>query len=859
VTTRSRAEAVFGRIWQGSGVHTREGKTLRRLTNILTIAGGLFCLLLASRTLAQTGAVLGFGNNAFAQLGDGTTLNRTLPNPTHQISGIKAISCGANHTLALDSTGVVWAWGRNGRGQLGTGDTTDRSKPVAVLGGIKAIATGGEHNLALRADGSVWAWGDNAMGQLGTGDYITRLYPTKMVSPYNTRIKAIATGGWHSLLLDDQNMLYGCGKNAEGQLAQHNFNGSYPSLVFISRWVKAMTGGFGHTLIQTTYNSAMAAGYNAYGQIGDGTIWNRDYLSHCGDNVRAIAAGWMHSLVVRQDGRVLAWGSNFNGELGMGDLNARFTPTLMPGAINVKAVAGGSGHTLVLLANGNVLATGLNVSGQLGDGTTIKRTSLTLVKNASLIGSISAGLYHSFLLRPFTKTLATGDNTYGQLGINSTVYKTTPVPMLSGSNMIAVAAGPRGNHTLLLRADGSVWACGYNDYGQLGNGTINTSTVPLRVKGPGGVGFLANIIAIAAGDKHSMALAADGTVYTWGYNYTGTLGLGNNAHQRTPVQVPGSRNVFAIAAGGFHSLLLADEGWVGATGSNDYGQLGLGDTLPRYRFTRINGSFSQIAIAAGGSHSMSLDYYAGSLYTWGYNGLGQLGLGDTSNRLTPTYKSGTIASTIACGGSVSMHLNGRGETYVSGYNVGGLLGLGDTAQRNSWTFNPHIPEAIGVTGGDLHTLFVNVYGNLYGTGYNGNGQLGDGTTTSRFVPTYIPGAPYTTSVAAGGYHSVILTTPPVMLASLTISPTSLRAGNSATGTVRLNGVAGPGGQRVYLYWDHNAANMPYYVDVAPTSNTATFSITTNRSLANTITVNVHAYLNTWVSSTLTVHPWVLQQ
>src|SRR5262249_53354665 len=159
---------------------------------ISTIMGCLLCLFIAQRGTAQTGVVLGFGNNANGQLGDGTTINRVLATPANQISGIKAVACGLYHTLALDSTGTVWPVRVNADGQLGTGDTTNRTAPVAVLTGVKAIAAGGYHSLALKADGTAWAWGFNGYGQLGVGDLTDRHSPVHMSGSFNSRVKAIA-------------------------------------------------------------------------------------------------------------------------------------------------------------------------------------------------------------------------------------------------------------------------------------------------------------------------------------------------------------------------------------------------------------------------------------------------------------------------------------------------------------------------------------------------------------------------------------------------------------------------------------------------------------------------------------------
>lgn len=209
-----------------------------------------------------------------------------------------------------------------------------------------------------------------------------------------------------------------------------------------------------------------------------------------------------------------------------------------------------------------------------------------------------------------------------------------------------------------------------------------------------------------------------------------------------------------------------------------------------------------------------------------------------------------------------MCLNGRGELYVSGYNTAGILDLGDTTQRLSWTYNYLLPRALGMAGGDLHSLFFNVEGSVYASGYGGNGQLGNGETSSKLQPTYVPGAPYATSVACGGYYSLIMTAPRVDLVSLTISPSTVTAGTSATGTLTLTGLAGPGGQRFYLYSsDNNAASVPAYVDVAPTSRTATFPILTNRNTlgaTRTVVISTPVFstgrLTKYMGATLTIQP-----
>src|SRR5579871_1184088 len=570
--------------------------TLRRIAyrlpaGFLIASLALLLTTFSAAARAQTGVVLGCGFNGDGELGNGATTNSSLITPALNVVGVKSISCGYNHTLALDANGNVWAWGSNNHGQLGTGDTANRDKPVVVLDAVRAIAAGGFHSLALRADGTVWAWGSNTDGQLGTGDTTDRHSPTQMSGSDNAGIKAIACGLNHSLILCENSLLYGCGFNADGELGVGD-NTNRSSLTFITDEVVAMSAGAGHTLIQRYDNSVAACGFNAFGQLGDGTTTSRNFYVTCATNARAIAAGQFHSLMVRQDGKVVAWGLNNEGQLGDGTKTNRLSPIVMPGASFVKAVAGGGAHTLVLTAGGKALAAGLNNDGQLGTDNTISSTKLKPVKDAVLISAISAGTDHSIFLKPFTNGLATGYNGLGQLGIGSTVVEeNAPVKTKGGNNFISVSIGDSGSHSLLLRADGTVWACGDNEFGQLGQGTTTDSDIPVKVKGPGGVGFLSNIIAIAAGNFHNMALCANGTVFTWGRNSHGQLGLGDTNDRFFPVQAPGN-NIFAIACGGYHSLLIAVDGSVYACGYNGDGQLGDGGTadLSSFNNTGILGA-----------------------------------------------------------------------------------------------------------------------------------------------------------------------------------------------------------------------------------------------------------------------------
>src|ERR1051325_8887217 len=155
--------------------------------------------------------------------------------------------------------------------------------------------------------------------------------------------------------------------------------------------------------------------------------------------------------------------------------------------------------------------------------------------------SIQAGAYHSIILCGSGTVKTTGDNGSGQLGNGTYNSQSSPAAVAGLTGIIAVAGGYE--HTLALKNDGTVWAWGYNGYGCLGDSTTLYRTTPIQVHGPNNVGFLTGIVAIAAGAYHSFAIKNDGTLWAWGYNSDGQLGIGATGNKWVPVQVSSLTNV----------------------------------------------------------------------------------------------------------------------------------------------------------------------------------------------------------------------------------------------------------------------------------------------------------------------------
>jgi alpha-tubulin suppressor-like RCC1 family protein len=288
-----------------------------------------------------------------------------------------------------------------------------------------------------------------------------------------------------------------------------------------------------------------------------------------------------------------------------------------------------------------------------------------------------------------------------------------------------------------VRADGSLWAWGSNSKGQLGLGDTENRLTPTEV---------GNFwIAVAAGGSHTLGVDSMGNLCAWGDNYHGQIGLGGTGGEfHEPVVVdwvvgfdPPKIPWDAVVAGNSHSF--ASNGWWFVWGGNWLGQLGLGDTDDR--LVPVNPYWGFAGVSAGYAHSLGLAYN-GSLWTWGWNSSGQLGLGDTDDRLSPT-QINTGASkwvAVSAGEEYCLGIRDVGDLWSWGGNTEGQLGTGDTTYRHSPTPTAPYPTSTdwqAVSAGWRHALGVRKDGSLWAWGLNSYGQLGLGDTANRLTPTLV--------------------------------------------------------------------------------------------------------------------------
>ena len=377
---------------------------------------------------------------------------------TEATPGRVYISGGDSHAAALKKDGTVWTWGHNAWGQLGDGSMTDRTTPVQVSGltDVIAVAAGRTMTMALKSDGTVWTWGLNNYGELGDGSTVTY------------------------------------GKDADG------------------KYIKVIR--------------------NVPGQV-------------VGLNgVVAIAAGRSTGIALKNDGTVWAWGENTYGTLGDGNTNVSLTsgssatPVRVIGLTDSVSIALKRSHILALKSDGTVWAWGHNRAGQFGNGEATGDANspgpvpVQVSDMSDPEATIATGYWHSMALKSDGTVWTWGDNEAGELCDGTLINQLTPEKITGLYDLSAIEGGEY--YTISLKKDGTAWMCGNNSSGFLGIGEpkelISTPTV---------VTGLSDVIAITSGKYSPVVLKRDGTLWAWGFNNKGQLGDGTTTPGAAPVQV----------------------------------------------------------------------------------------------------------------------------------------------------------------------------------------------------------------------------------------------------------------------------------------------------------------------------------
>ncbi len=681
------------------------------------------------------GSVVGWGDNSLGQC--------TVPSPN---SGFVAVSAGWYHSLGLKSDGSVVPWGSNVNGQC--------TIPSPNTGFV-AVSGGYQNSLCLKSNGSVVAWGDNSYGQctlpspnsgfvaVTSGQRhclaLSRVLAAPVIYQHPASqtafpdaaalfvVQAVGAGTLSYQWRKDTVAISGATKSTYTiASAQFSDAGSYDCVV--SNGSKGSTTSNAATLTVLRQNGSVVAwGNNEDGQCSVPSL-NADFVG--------ISGGVWHSLGLKADGSVVAWGNNDSGQCTAPSPNSDFV-----------AVAAGGSHSLGLKSDGSVVAWGDNGNFQCN----------VQSPNAGFV-AVAAGMWYSLGLKSDGAVAVWGDNTYGQCSV--------PSP---NSGFVAVGAG--GYHSIGLKSDGTVVAWGSNDDGQCNVPSPNADFVAVDAGGYHSLGLKsdgsvvawgdngegqctlpspnAGFVAVSAGDYHSLGLKSDGSAMAWGYNYFG------QSTNPSP-----NAGFVAVSAGGYHSLVLSRasaapvivqqpasqsvlEGGpvlfvVQAVGSvplsyqwrqNDENISGATRSTYLIAASQPANKGNYDCVVSNGSKGSTTSNAAtltvrlnGSVLAWGYNEYGQCNV--------PSPNSDFV---IVSGGA--WHNLGLKSD-------GSVVGWGLNNQDQCTVPSPN-SDFVGVSAGHAHSLGLKSDGSVVPWGFGGNGECTVPSPNTGFV-----------AVSAGGYFSL---------------------------------------------------------------------------------------------------------
>ena len=329
-----------------------------------------------------------------------------------------------------------------------------------------------------------------------------------------------------------------------------------------------------HSLAIKTDGTLWAWGTNGNRQLGLGDTTNRDVPTQVGTdkNWAFVSAGDLHSLAVKTNGTLWAWGNQANGRLGNGETSGDVTtPTQIGTDTNWAFVSTCRTYSLAVKTDGTRWAWGSQLTGRLGNGETSGDVTEPLkIGTDTNWASVSAGWNHALAIKTDGTLWAWGSNDSGPLGLGDTTDRTVPTPVGDATNWASVSSG--SGFSLALRTNGELWAWGYNLYGQNGLGTDNTGNVTTPTQIPG------NWASVSAGQSHSLAIKTDGTLWAWGNPANGRLGNGLiSGNVTTPTQIGTDTNWASVSGCGAHSLAIKTDGTAWAWGNQLNGRLGNGE------------------------------------------------------------------------------------------------------------------------------------------------------------------------------------------------------------------------------------------------------------------------------------------
>lgn len=631
-----------------------------------------------------------------------TLLDQALNVPASTEIVWKDIAVGAETVVAIDSAGALWSWGANRAGEAGQGSTATIATPTKIDGldvAFRQVAAGTSTMYALDVDGHLWAWGADNVGQLGNGSAAAVNKPTK-IAPTQAW-KAVSASAAHACGVTDAGALMCWGAGA-GKWRSSTANATSPTAV-------------------------LAAGDTA------GAATNVQFTT--------VATGGTHQIALDTAGDIYTWGAGDRGQLGNGGTAALAQPTKVTSAKITAAVtdiAASTGASYAVDSYGRLYAWGAGTAGQIGDGEKTDRREPVRVASNILFRDVSASADNGYGTSRDGVAYAWGAGAAGNIGDGATAERTSPTQVADDAAFMKIVAptDASGVATSVWALDTThrLWAWGSAAAGTWGDGTTSASVRPdaqqNRIRSGGGV----TPTEIAAGTNHTVALGADGTVWSWGANTSGQLGNGGTTASASSVNAAATYTdqPVSVTAGTGFILTSGKLGRVVGAGTAASGELAAGTTSRNAPAAAGTGEYS--SLASGGSHTVAIERMGGKVVAWGKNTYGQVGNGTTTNATAPVAVKGlpsTQIVEIAAGSLFSVALDADGNVWAWGRNEYGQLGNGTTDDSTTAVKVPFEVKIVTIGAGDNHALAVDETGATWTWGNNTDGQLGTGSAATK--------------------------------------------------------------------------------------------------------------------------------
>jgi len=343
---------------------------------------------------------------------------------------------------------------------------------------------------------------------------------------------------------------------------------------------------------------------------------------------------------------LMTWGTGFLGGLGHDNTNNYSSPVQVGSDTGWVDIQSDGNATIGMKSNGTLWGWGRNTYGELAQGDITHRSSPTQIETDTDWSKYVKGYNHALAIKTNGTLWSWGRNTYGQLGLDDINNRSAIVQIGSDTDWHSVSSS-NGHHVLAIKTDGTLWTWGWNSNGQLGLNDITSRSSPVQI------GSDTDWDVISAGGYHSVAIKTNGTLWAWGFNDQGQLGNDDRVKLSSPVQIGSLTNWEFVSAGSYSTLAIKTDGTLWTWGRNGtYGELGLGDNIDRSSPVQV-GSGTDWSVADTSAHVLAIKT-DGTLWSWGQNNWGELGLGDTNHRSSPV-QIGSGSDWVKC-------TSGYGET-----------------------------------------------------------------------------------------------------------------------------------------------------------------------------------------------------